>query len=112
MRAVMFPGHNKVKAAIGKHPAMVYENHTDGYLPCPNGTTKNPETRWRCDDKGAPHPRRAPPRPESPPVPDDDDDRAETAGMPPPYVYIHTLLPNARFVPRMACAIKILFQIC
>ena len=112
MRGVEFPGHNKVKAVIERHPAMVRENQTDGCLPCQNGTAKNPETRWRRKGKGAPPPRRAPPRPESPPVPADDDERSETAGMPPAYVYIHTSLPNARFLPRIACAIKILFQIC
>ena len=110
-RGVEFPGHNKVKAAIEKHPAMVRENQTDGCLPCPNGTAKNPETRWRRKGKGAPPPRWAPPRPESPPVPSDDNERSETEGMPPAYVYIHTLLPNDRFSPRIACTIKILFQI-
>jgi hypothetical protein len=43
-RGVEFPGHNKVKAAIERHPAMFRENHTDGCLPCQNGTAKNPET--------------------------------------------------------------------
>jgi len=33
-RGVEFPGHNKVKAAIERHPAMVRENQTDGCLPC------------------------------------------------------------------------------
>jgi hypothetical protein len=33
-RGVEFPGHNKVKAAIEIHPAMVCENQTDGCLPC------------------------------------------------------------------------------
>jgi hypothetical protein len=110
-RGVEFPGHNKVKAAIERHPAMVRENQTDGCLPCQNGTAKNPETRWRRKGKRAPPPRRAPPRPESPPVPADDDERSETAGMSPAYVYIHTALPNTRFLPRIAGAIKILFQI-
>jgi hypothetical protein len=44
MRGVEFPGRNKVKAAIERHPAMVRENQTDGCLPCQNGTAKNPET--------------------------------------------------------------------
>jgi hypothetical protein len=109
---VQFPGHNKVKAAIKRHLAMVCQNQTDGCLPCQNGTTITPEIRWRRNGKGAPLPRWAPPRPKSPPVPADDDERYETAGMPPSYVYIHTSLPNARFWPRIACAIKILFQIC
>jgi len=111
-RGVEFPGYNKVNAAIERHKAMVCENQTDGCLPWQNGTAKNPETRWRRKGKGAPPPRRALPRPESPPVPADDDERSEKAGMPPAYVYIHTSLPNTRFLPRIACAIKILFQIC
>jgi len=111
-QGVEFPGHNKVNAALERQPAMVRENETDGCLPCQNRTAKNPETRWRRKDKGAPPPRRAPPRPESPPVPSDDNGRSETEGMPPTYVYIHTSLPNARFLPRIACAITILFQIC
>jgi hypothetical protein len=45
---VEFPGHNKVKAAIKTHQAMVRENQTDRCLPCHNGTAKNPETRWGC----------------------------------------------------------------
>ena len=43
-RGVEFPMHNKVKAAIEWHPAMVRENQTDGCLPCQTGTAKNPET--------------------------------------------------------------------
>jgi hypothetical protein len=111
-QGVDFPGHNRVKAAIERHPAMVQENQTDGCLPCQNGTAKNPETRWRRKGKGAPPPRRAPPRPESPPVPCDDDEGSETDGTPPTYVCTHILLPNARFLPRIACAMKIIFQIC
>jgi len=96
-RGVDFPGHNKVKAAIERHPAMVCENQTDGCLPCQNGTAKNPQTRWRCEGTGAPPPQLAPPRPESPPVPYDDEVGSETEGVPPEYVYIHTSLPSARF---------------
>jgi len=47
-RGVEFPGHKKLKAAAERHPAMVYKNHTDGFLPCQDGTTKIPQTRWRC----------------------------------------------------------------
>jgi len=39
-RGIEFPGHNKVKAAIERHPAMVRKNQTDGCLPCQNGTAK------------------------------------------------------------------------
>ena len=101
-----------MKAAIERHPAMVRENQSDSCLPCQNGTAKNTETRWRHKGKGAPPPRWVPPRPESPLLPSDDDETSETEGMPPAYVYIHTLFPNARFFPRIACMMKILFQIC
>jgi len=43
-RGVEFPRHNKVKAPIERHPAMVRENQTDGCLPCQNGTAKSPHT--------------------------------------------------------------------
>jgi hypothetical protein len=33
-RDVEFPGHKKVKAAIGRHPDMLRRNHTAGCLPC------------------------------------------------------------------------------
>ena len=46
-QGVEFPRHNKVKAAIERHPAMVRENQTDGCLPCHNGTAKHPQARWR-----------------------------------------------------------------
>jgi hypothetical protein len=37
-RGVEFPGHNKVKAAMERHPAMVRENPTASCLRCHNGT--------------------------------------------------------------------------
>ena len=46
-RGVKFPGHNIVRAAMERHPAMLRENQTDGCLPCPNGIGQNPQTRWR-----------------------------------------------------------------
>jgi len=46
-QGVEFPGHNKVKAAIQRHPAMLRQNQTSGCIPCQNGTAKNPQTRWR-----------------------------------------------------------------
>jgi len=33
-RGVEFPRHNKVKPAMERHPAMLHQNHTAGYLPC------------------------------------------------------------------------------
>jgi hypothetical protein len=52
---VEFSGHNKVKAAIARHPAMLRQNQTPRCLPCHNGTAKNPQTRWRRKGSGA-HP--------------------------------------------------------
>jgi hypothetical protein len=52
-RGVAFPRHNKVKATIERHPAMVRENQTDGCIPCQNRTTHNPQTCWRRKDMGA-----------------------------------------------------------
>jgi len=101
MRGVVFPGHNKVKAAIAKHPAMVRENQTDRCLPCQNGTAKTPQSRWRHNCTGAPPPRPAPPRPRTPPVPPDDSmrtQRSETEGVPPAFVYIHTPPPSTQFL--------------
>jgi len=45
MWGVVFPGHNKVKAAIDRHLAMVHEYQTDRCLPCQNGTAKNRRIR-------------------------------------------------------------------
>jgi len=42
---VDFPGHNKVKAAIQRHPAMLRQNQKSCSLPCQNGTGKNLQTR-------------------------------------------------------------------
>jgi len=97
---VVFPGHNKVTAAIERHLPMVQENQTDSCLPSHNGTTKNPQTRWRCKWTAALPPRPAPPRPGTPPAPPDDSEitqSSETEGVPPGYVYIHTPLPSTRY---------------
>ena len=40
MQGVVFPWHNKVKAAMERHPAKVRENQTDGCLPYRNGTAR------------------------------------------------------------------------
>jgi len=71
------PGYKKVKAAIERHLGMLRHNKTSGYLPCQNGTGKNPHTRWRCKETGAPPPTRGrvrsaeltPPPPGKPPAP-------------------------------------------
>ena len=77
---VVFPGHNKVKAAIQRHLSMLRRNQTSGCLPCQNGTAKNPQTWWRRKGTGAPpsarlrvqtpepspHPPGTPPAPPAP----------------------------------------------
>jgi len=55
-RGVEFPGHTKVKAAMERHPAMIYQNQSDGCFPCQNGTARNPQTRWKRKGMGAPPP--------------------------------------------------------
>jgi len=55
---VQCPGHNKVKAAIERHPAIHRQNQTPRCLTCNNGTPKNPQTCWRRKGTGAPPPRR------------------------------------------------------
>jgi len=46
-RGVEFPGHQKVKAEMERHPAMIYKNHTAGCRPCQHGTAKNLQSRCR-----------------------------------------------------------------
>jgi len=41
-RGVEYPGHENVKAAMERHPAMLRENQMDGCLQCQNGTPQNP----------------------------------------------------------------------
>jgi len=43
-RGVEFPGHKNVKAAMERHQAMLWQNLTDGCLPCHNGTAQIPQT--------------------------------------------------------------------
>ena len=53
---VEYSGHDKVKAAIQRHLAMLRQNQTSGCLPCQNGTAKNPQARSRRKGAGAPPP--------------------------------------------------------
>jgi len=105
---VEFPGHEQVEAAMRRHPAMLRENQTDGWLSCQNGTSQNPQTCWRCKGTGAPRPERlrqltpqpTPHPPEMPPAPTGNNAAAhlsEMDGGPPRYVYIHSPLPRAQF---------------
>jgi len=107
-RGVDFPVHQDVKAAMKRQPAMLWENQTDGCLPCQNGTAQNPQTRCRRKGTGAPPPERlrqptpelTPHPPETSPVPPSSNEAAHISsieGVPPGYVYIHTPLPSAQF---------------
>jgi len=106
-RGVEFPGHNKVKAAIQRHPVMLRQNQSSGCPPCQNGTAKNPQTRWRRTATGAPpttrrrvrtpeltpHPPGMPP---APPTITGNTARAEPSeivNLPAGYTYSHTALP-------------------
>jgi len=104
---VEFPGHKNVKAAMERHTAMLWENQTDGCLPCQNGTAQNPQTRWRSNGTGEPPPERLrEPTPEptpnphkTPPLSPGNNEAvhlSEINGVPPGYVYIHTPLPSAQ----------------
>jgi len=125
---VEFPGHRKGKAAIERHPALVYQNQTDGCLPCQNGTANNPQARWRRKGTGAPpqvRPRQpttglTPPPPGTEPAPSGDQNRAQSSkipNLPAGFEYAHAPLPGAQFsimihLPTIASTMKILFQIC
>jgi len=106
-RGVEFPGHRMVMALIESHSAIVCENHTDGCLPCQDGTQKNPQTHWRRIGTYAPppdRPRQATPEPiPTPPrtasVPPSDIAAALGSQMdcvPAGYAYLHAPLPNAQ----------------
>jgi len=113
-RGVEFPGHNKVKAAIARHPAMLLQNQTPGCLPHQNGTAKNPQTCWRQKGTGAPPPnrrRQQNPEPTATPTPEptsplprtplassgntSGDQCLEITNLPAGYTYSHTSLPCA-----------------
>jgi hypothetical protein len=110
-RGVEFPGHNKVNAAIHRHPAMLRQNQTPGCLPCQNGTAKNPQTCWRRKGTGAPprvrhrlrtpqptpHPPDIPPTPPAPPGNISEAQPSEVVNLPARYTYSHTALPCAEF---------------
>jgi len=98
MRVVVFPGHEMVKAAMARQPAMVRENQRDGCLPCHNSTVKNPQTCSRHKGTGAPPPELVPPPPRTPPAPPGGSVGSRSSkidAVPPGYVYIHTPLPSA-----------------
>jgi len=107
-RAVEFPGHRNVTAAMERHPAMLQEHQTDGCPPSQNGTAQNLQIHWRHKSTGAPPPdqlRQPTPElmagpPEIPLVPPINNKVAhilEIEGVPRGYVYINTPLPSAQF---------------
>jgi len=106
-RGVEFPWYSKVKAGIERHPAMVYEDETDGYHPCQNGTAKNPRTHWRRKRTGSPPqvrrkhptPEVMPPSPGRPPAPSGEKNRAHSCTIPhlrARYEYKHAPLSGAQ----------------
>jgi hypothetical protein len=124
-QTVEFPWHQKVEAAIERHPEMVYKNYMAGCLLCQNGTAKYLQTCGRRKETAAAPPElaAAPPRmpslPRMPPAPPDDtegNESYEIEGMPSRSVYMHfhfhTLNSSIiMHMPRIASPIKILFQI-
>jgi hypothetical protein len=105
---VEFPGPKKVKAAIQRHPAMLRHNQMSSCLPCQNGTTKNPQTRWTRNGTGAPPPARCrvrtpeltPPPPGTPPAPTGNTSGAqlsEIVNLPARYTHSHTALPCVEY---------------
>jgi hypothetical protein len=107
-RGVAFPGHNRVKAVIQRHPAMLCQNQTSGCLSCQNGTGKNPQTGWRHKGTGAPPPVRrrdrtpepTPPLPGTPPAPTGNTSGAQPSliiNLPAGYTYSHRAVLGAEF---------------
>jgi hypothetical protein len=108
---VDFTVHNRVKAAIQRHPAMLRQNQTFGYLPCQNSTAKNLQTHWRCKGPGVPppaqhrvrtpdptpHPPGTPPGPPASTGNTSGTQPSEIVNLPAGYMYSHTALPCVEF---------------
>jgi hypothetical protein len=45
-----------VQAVIARGPAMIHQNHTPRWLPCPNHTSNNLQTSWIRKETGGPPP--------------------------------------------------------
>ena len=114
MWGVQFLGHEKVTAAMERHPAMLRQNHTPGHLPYHNVTANNLQTRWRHRGTGEPPPnqrreqtpeptpeptpQQTPPLPETPPASTwntSGAQRLEIINLPARYAYSHTSLACA-----------------
>jgi hypothetical protein len=101
MWGVVHTKHNKVKAAMARHPRMVCENYTDSGLPWENSTATIPQTHLGCRGKGAPSSRRAPTQSGTQPAAPDVTARtqcSEKDGVPPAYVYKCMQLHSVRFM--------------
>jgi len=101
-RGVESPGHNKVKAAIECHPAMLRQYRTAGCPPCQNGPLQKRLIHCRCKGPGAPRPNRLRqlPPPGMPPGPTGDNSGAQCSQiihLPARYMYLHTDVPCAEY---------------
>jgi len=108
-RGVEYPVDKKVKAAIGRHPAMLRQNLMARSLPCQNGTAKNVQIRLGRKGAGGPPPARRrlpspglmPSLPETPPGPTGNNSTAQRSAIinwPAGYAYSHPSLPSADFL--------------
>jgi len=106
-QGVEFPRQETVKAAMERHPAMLWENQMNGCLPWQDGTAENPLTRWRRQGTGALPPERlrqptrepTPHPPKTTPVPPGNNGAThvtEIEGVLPRYGYLHTPHPSAQ----------------
>jgi len=106
-RGVESPVHQRVNAAMERHPAMVHKNFMAGVLPCQHGTATNQVSRWRRIETAAPPPAPAAPPPGMPPAPPCDaegNERYEIESKQSWCVYMHSPLPNTRFFNHNAFA--------
>jgi hypothetical protein len=97
--------HNQVKGGTERQPAIVYNNQTEGGLPCRSGIAKLRQTRWRPKRTSAPRPERAAPPPGLPypprmlPARPGDSDAFgcyKLDGEPFWCVYVHSVLPKTQ----------------
>jgi hypothetical protein len=105
---VMFPRHNKGKAAMERHQAMLRQNHMARCLPWHTGPVNNPHTHSRCKGTGVhpPNQQTQPTREQTPPMPviaptaNGNTSRAQchqTINVLSEHAYSHTSLSGAQF---------------
>jgi hypothetical protein len=99
-REVEFPVYSTVMAAVERHTAMGYNNHTAGCLQYQNGTTKNLQTCWRRKRTGANSTLKTffTRKPPLPPGDTDGKESYEMERMTSGCVYTHSLLPKTQFL--------------